>query len=143
MQSFSTRSEARDIVTYFKPHAVFHFSSFFFFYEALFQRFFILLSLLPSSHSRQSQGHCAGCRRHPACRVHLCLMNGGLKQTQLKSLSITVAALASFYPTAKTFRGRQTCSIICVWNVFTIILLLHVLSFRMTDMKKQHLLYTV
>lgn len=66
-------SEARDNVKYFKSHTVYHFC-FPQQYEALFEGIFILS--FPSSHSRRSQGHC---HCHPACQVHLSLMNSKLK----------------------------------------------------------------
>ena len=74
-------------------------------------------SPFPSSHNRQSRGPVAGCRWHFACQVCLCLTNGRLKQTQLKSLPITVAALASFYPKAMTFRGQSS-----VWGMLSLLL---------------------
>lgn len=119
MQSFSARSEARENVKYNVSSLMLYVTFVFHTNTGFVLGIFHPLSPFPYSHSTQSRGHGAGCRRHPPCPVHLHLMNGSLKHTQLKSLSISV--IASFYPTAKIFRGQKTCSIICLWNVFTVI----------------------
>lgn len=76
-------------------------------------------SPIPPSHTGQSLS--AGCPWHTACQVHLCLVNGTLKQTQLKSLSINVVALASFYPKAKTFRPVHSSVFECLYSCSAIL----------------------
>lgn len=73
-------------------------------------RGFHSFSPIPPSHSGQC--HSAGCRWHSACQVHLCLMNGRLKQTQLESLSINVVCTCLILPQSEDI---QTRSVICVW----------------------------
>lgn len=81
---FSARSEERDSVKYFKPHALFHIC------------FYTSMNLLLFCFCQHSQGHDIGCRWQRACQVHLYLMIGTLSQSQPKSGSITVVALAPF-----------------------------------------------
>lgn len=57
-----------------------------------FRGIFILFYRLPSFHIKQSQGHGAGCRWHTACQLHLCLMDGGLKQKPSSSHFLSISA---------------------------------------------------
>lgn len=124
---FLARSNARDKVTYFKPHAVFHIC-FPYQHKVSFQRVTLFLSDSTFSHWAKSK-----CRLSLAHCLSGSLVSGEdrLKQTQLKSLSINVVALALFYPKAKTFRPVHSSVFECLYSCSAV-----VLFFRTKDIKQ-------
>lgn len=104
--AFSAWSKARDKQRYLKAFVVFHicFSLFIPRRVDVFQglSFFLLVSTFSKSE----------CWLSLPCQVHLSLMSGRLRQTQLQSLSINVLLTCLILPQSEDI---QTCSVVCAW----------------------------